>query len=67
MLSTSGVIANIFELSLISIIQSSRTSKLFSHTYIHVQQAAKEITQINSRYLFHSIEKLFLGFEDAFV
>jgi hypothetical protein len=39
MLLTSGVIANIFKLSLISIIQSSRTSKLFSRTYI--QQAAK--------------------------
>jgi hypothetical protein len=65
MLLNSGVIANIFELSLISIIQSSRTSKLFSRTYI--QQAAKEITQIKSRYLFHSLEKLFLGLEDAFV
>jgi hypothetical protein len=30
-----GVIANIFELSLISIIKSSRTNKLFSRTYIN--------------------------------
>ncbi len=39
MLLTSGVIANISELSLISLIQSSRTSKLIIRTYI--QQAAK--------------------------
>ncbi len=62
MLLTSSVIANIVELSL----KFGNKKSLGQVSYSVVKQL-KDFTQTKSLYLFHSLDKLFWGFKDAFV